>query len=305
MKINRKIQYIGLAIIGGLALIGLIIGTFLDQQITAKIGNYNNMFGILFTAFGPIFSLAIGSLAGAMLFFMPKHQTKWIDITCRMLGIVAFVGFTLFSIKEGFAYVDFPRMQKDAGTYKALVAVLIGLIDLCILIFTNLYIKKLDEKMIIRTVLIIFIIFAAWFFVSEVMKYLASRPRPRVLDSNPDIAYRAWYELHPFQAFKDPYKDCKSFVSGHSFNSACLITILPLVSTIGKKENNDYVQIIAIIVGGLWAFVVALSRIMARAHFMSDVMGGILLSAGAQALIIFVVDKVLKRLEQREPANEK
>ena len=305
MKINRKIQYIGLAIVGGLALIGLIIGTFLDQQITAKMGDTNNMFGIMFTALGPVLSLAIGSLAGAMLFFMPKHETKWIDICCRVLGLVAFVGFTFFSVKEGFAYVDFPRMQNDAGTYKALIAVLIGLIDLSILIFTNLYVKKLDEKMIMRTVLIIFIIFAAWFFVSEVMKYLASRPRPRVLDTNPEITYRAWYEFHPLQAFKDPYKDCKSFVSGHSFNSACLITILPLIFSLGKKENNNIIQISAFAVGGLWAFVVAFSRIIARAHFMSDVMGGILLSAGAQALVIFVADKVLKKLDQVEPSNEK
>ena len=305
MKINRKIQYIGLAIIGGLALIGLIIGTFLDQQVTAKVGDVNNMFGIMFTALGPVLSLAVGSLAGTMLFFMPKHEKQWVNITCKALGVVAFIGFTFFSVKEGFAYVDFPRMEAGASTYKALIAVLIGLIDLSIIIFTNLYTKKLDEKFIIRTVLIIFVIIAAWFFVSEVTKYLASRPRPRVLDTNPEIGFRAWYQFRPFQAFKDPYKDCKSFVSGHSFNSACLITVLPLIFSMGKKENNEAVQITSLIVGGLWAFIVGLSRIIARAHFMSDVMGGILLSAGAQALIIFVTDKILKKHEQIVPNEEK
>ena len=297
MKINRKIQNYGLAIIGGLALIGLIVGTFSDQQINAKMGDANNMFGILFTAFGPVFSLAIGTLCGALLFFLPKQEKNWVNIVCKIVGAIAMIGFTFFSIKEGFAYVDFPRMQGDAGTYKALIAVLIGVIDLVILIFTNLYIKKLDDKFILRTVIIIFVIFAAWFFVSEVVKYLASRPRPRVIDQAIDIEFRPWYAFHPFEAFKEPYKDCKSFVSGHSFNSACLITILPLMFTLSKKENNNMIQIAALVVGGLWAFVVAFSRIIARAHFMSDVMGGILLSAGAQALIINLEPLIIKKRE--------
>jgi len=297
MKINRKIQNIGLAIIAGIALIGLIIGTFLDQKITAKMGDYNNMFGILFTAFGPVFTLSIGSLCGAMLFFMPKQEKKLVDILLRILGILAIVGFTAFSIKEGFAYVDFPRMAEKASTYKALIAVLIGLIDLAILIFTNLYIKKLDEKMIVKTVLIIFVIYLMFFLVSEVMKYLASRPRPRVIDANPEISFRAWYQFHPLEALKSPYKDCKSFVSGHAFNSACLISILPLMFTLGKKENSNKIQIVSLAIGALWAFVVALSRIIARAHFMSDVMGGIFLSVAAQALVINVAPKILQKFE--------
>ena len=43
MKINRKIQNIALISISGLALIGLIIGSFLDQKITGKMGNYDNL----------------------------------------------------------------------------------------------------------------------------------------------------------------------------------------------------------------------------------------------------------------------
>ena len=299
MKISRKIQNYGLAIIGGLSLIGLIIGTFLDQQITAKLGNTDNMFGIMFTALGPVLSLAVGNIAASILFFMPKHEKKWVNIVCRILGAIAFVGFTFFSIKEGFAYVDFQRMQANASTYKALIAVLVALIAIATIIFCNLYTKKLDETVLIRTVIVIFVIIAAWFFVSEVLKYLASRPRPRVIESNPEIAYRPWYAFHPLQAFKEPYKDCKSFTSGHAFNAACLITIIPLLLSLRKGENNSKLQITGIVLGGVWAFVIAFSRIVAKAHFMSDVMGGILLSSGAQALIINLEPKTLKSTNKR------
>ena len=44
---QRKLLNIGLIIIGGLALIGFIIGSFLDQQIAKALGSYDNAFGIL------------------------------------------------------------------------------------------------------------------------------------------------------------------------------------------------------------------------------------------------------------------
>ena len=55
-----------------------------------------------------------------------------------------------------------------------------------------------------------------------------------------------------------------------------------------KRENNNLIQIMTIVIGGLFTFIVALSRIIARAHWMSDVMGGVILSCGIQALAINV-----------------
>ena len=107
MKINRKIQNISLIIIAGIALIGLIVGTFLDRQITTKMGDSNNIFGIIFTAFGPVLVLAFGVLAGALLFFMPKIEHKTLNIVLRVIGAVAVVGFTFAQIKEGVKWVDF------------------------------------------------------------------------------------------------------------------------------------------------------------------------------------------------------
>ena len=99
MKEQRKVLNIALIISGAIGLIGLILGTFLDQQITSAMGNFDSAFGILFTMLTPVLSLAVGSAASACLFFMPKIEHKFWNIGLRVLAVIAFGGFTFFSIK--------------------------------------------------------------------------------------------------------------------------------------------------------------------------------------------------------------
>lgn len=296
MKIDRKIQNISFIIIGFCALIGLICGSFLDQKITEKMGDFNNLFGILFTALGPIITLALGVFAGVILFFMPKLENKGWNSCLKSLGALAVLGFMFVQIKEGIEYVNFPRMQANESTYKVLIIVMILLIDLMIILFTRFWVNKIDKKVVVQICLIIISIIVIYFVACEIIKYLASRPRPRVLDAGL-LTFKQWYQWKPFAAFSSEYDDCKSFVSGHSANATCLVTILPLVASLSKNENNKTIQILTIIIGALFAFVVALSRIVARAHWMTDVMGGILLSLSVQALVINVVPLILKKSE--------
>lgn len=287
MKLNRKIQNIGFIVIGSIALIGFIIGSFLDQKITGKMGDYNNLMGIIFTAFGPVITLAFGILAGATLFFMPKLENKTINIVFRIIGAVGVIGFAFSQVKEGLEWVDFPRMQAEASTYKVLIIVFIALIDLAIILFSRIWVKKMDQNALVFVCLMIIGIILVYFVACEGVKYFASRPRPRVIDQGLH-EFKQWYQFKPFAAFKDGYDDCKSFVSGHTANAACLVTILPLVASLSKREYNKWIQILTIIIGGLFVFVVAFSRIIARAHFMTDVMGGIILSLAIQAIAINV-----------------
>ena len=296
MKINRKIQNISLITIGSIAFIGLIIGTFLDKQITSKMGDSNNLFGIVLTAFAPVLTLAFGVLAGSLLFFMPKIEHKTLNIVFRVMGVVAALAFMVAQVKEGLEWVEFPRMESEASTYKVLIIVFIAILDLAIILFSRFWVNKMDQKAMLYGCVMIIGIIVVYFVACEGVKYLASRPRPRNLNAEFD-GFKQWYQLNPFNAFHSEFKDQKSFVSGHTANAACLITILPFIASMTKRENDNRIQIMTVIIGALFTFVVAFSRIIARAHWMSDVMGGVLMSCAIQALAINVKPFNFKKSE--------
>ena len=298
MEQHRKVLNIGLAVIGGLALIGLIIGTFLDQKIATSLGNFDNVYGILFTMLAPVLALSIGELAGALLVFIPKIENKVWDIILRALGAVAFIAFTAFSIKEGIEYVDFPKMAEYATTYKVLAITLVAILDVAIILFVKLAMKHIDAKRIIPVVIVVFAIFACWVLVSEVIKHLASRPRPRVVYFEPFFGFKNWYEFRPFLCLKDGYKECKSFVSGHAFIAGCSISSIPLIYSLRKDKCSTKTTIIGLAVGGAFAFITAFSRIVAYAHFMSDVMGAIVAACASQAVILNVAPLIYKKCQK-------
>lgn len=296
MKINRKIQNISLITIGSIAFIGLIIGTFLDKQITSKMGDSNNLFGIVLTAFAPVLTLAFGVLAGSLLFFMPKIEHKTLNIVFRVMGVVAALAFMVAQVKEGLEWVEFPRMESEASTYKVLIIVFIAILDLAIILYSRFWVNKMDQKAMLYGCVMIIGIIVVYFVACEGVKYLASRPRPRNLNAEFD-GFKQWYQLNPFNAFHSEFKDQKSFVSGHTANAACLITILPFIASMTKRENDNRIQIMTVVIGALFTFVVAFSRIIARAHWMSDVMGGVLVSCAIQALAINVKPFNFKKSE--------
>ena len=295
MKINRSLLGYSFVFIAIFAFIFLMRGTVTDQQVTAKMGDMNNMFGILFTALGVIATLSTGVFAGTVLFFMPKLESKKKDIIFRLIGAGAVILFTVFELIETVKYVRFPIMQKDAGANKALIITLVLIINLVIIMFTRFGFKKrFDLTNLIPTCIVIILIIIIYATCTEFSKYFVSRPRPRVVDEGV-IAFRNWYEWRPFLAFKSQYHDCKSFVSGHTSNAACMISLLPLAMSLYKKKPSNAVQLVAIICGALYTFVVAFSRIIAKAHYLTDVMAGIILSIIVQAIIIAVADRIVKK----------
>ena len=299
MEQQKKVLNVGLSIICGIALIGFILGSFLDQKIATSLGNYDSVFGILLTMLTPVLSLAVGEIAGALLFFMPEINHKTWNIVLRILGGVAFCAFSAFAIKEGIEYIDFPRMSANETTYKVLAITLVVLIDIAIILFVKLAMKHIATERIVPTVITIFAIIAAWLLVSEVVKYVASRPRPRNIYIEQVAEFRNWFSFKPLLCLKEEFKDCKSFVSGHTFISTCLVCALPLTLSLNKKNTGIRLTIIGLAVGGAFSFVVAFSRMVAYAHFMTDVMGAIILSCGSQAAIINVAPLIYNKVKNR------
>lgn len=297
MKLNRKVQNICLAITIAVAIAGLLVGTFNDYEISLKVADENNIFGILFTAFGVLGSLTVGTFASVALFFAPNHPNKKINFLLKAAAIGGFVLCNFFEISVGTEYADYPRLANEKGAYKALLISLIVIIDLIIILFTKLKFNKLDDKVLVPTCLTILFILFVFAGGSEFIKYLVSRPRPRVVFEGEE--YRPWYIFKPLLAFNKPREDFKSFISGHAANSACLMTILPLALSMGKNKNKLSTQIIAFVIGFLFAFVVSLSRVLIGAHFLSDVTGGILMSSCVGIVVYNIAELILQIMQEK------
>lgn len=296
MKLNQKLQNIILVSVMAIGIIGLVLGTLYDQQITAKVANEDNILGILLTAFGIFGSLFVGCYACAVLFFNVNLKNNTANTILRIIAALTFIIINFFEIKESIKYADYPRMVENAASYKTLMIVFVILVDLAIIIFSKTRTSRFDKNAIVPVCLTIMIIIICFSGASECSKYLVSRPRPRIVELG-EVSFRNWYEFKPFLAFKDGYKDCKSFVSGHAANSMCCATLFPLVLTLRKGKTSNSVQLMAAVVGVLYSLVIAFSRVLANAHYFTDIMGGIIGSIIIQLIVYNVAVKIVKKIK--------
>ena len=277
-----------------LALIGLILGSFFDKSISENIGKPESFIAIFNTAFGDVPILILGVFAGSFVLYsnIGKNKTWKIIIKIRkILSIIYIVALSLFAYSAGSEYATMTPLNEKETLYKILMALIFTLLVATTMILAFVFYKKFDEDFLIKTSLLIVLIIILTAGSGEVIKHLACRPRPRVVMEEIE-QFRNWYSFKPFYCFD--HEDCKSFVSGHSVNAACTITVLPLfcsLFTFGKtKKGWGLLSVIGI----LFTIIVALSRMVANAHYLSDVSGGVILSLTIQILVLVFGPKFIE-----------
>lgn len=289
MKINRRFQNVLSILVLLIVTFGLLVGTFFDQEIAPKLAHTDSLFAILLTAFGVIATLSTGVYASVVLFFSPAQKRKGFNAFLKIISILAFLGCNVYEIDVCMDYADFEPLASNADTYKVLIIVLVILINMAIILFTQVSMRKLDEKAIVPTCLTILFIIGACTCGTEIIKYLASRPRPFA------GTFRNWYEFKPFECLKlgDDYK---SFVSGHATNSTEMVFVLPLALSLRKVELKKSSQVVAIIIGVLYGFVVAISRLMLNVHYLSDVAGGMLIALLGGLIVYNIINAITNKI---------
>lgn len=265
-------------ILGGL----MLIGSFFDYQISQFLFNAKSSFGIFFAGYGQTPVAVCMSVAGMLLIVITQKRNKLIMCLSYLGGIV----LTLFSIF---------MMTIDPLLYIKGMSLFVSLgIAITIVIFTNVIIYKLTQgtkradlkKFIILLLLTAFLAI----FVINIMKVFWGRPRMRMLAVTPEAVFQPWWIIgsnakEHLMALGVAAEEFKSFPSGHSANAACAILIgaLPLVcqSLKGKEDILFYIGL------GL-TLLIAFSRIIMGAHFVSDITVGI--------TVTFIVELICIRL---------
>lgn len=294
-------------IAGAVLLACMVIGSFADYQISQALFNINSVFGIFFASFGQLPVFLLYSLSGTLLLRISKESNIFFKILCWVFGLLL-IAFGLMG-----AVMD-PSLNIVNTTMRMLaILVNISIVVVCnFLLWKNT--KDADRAQLKKVVTVWLLVSFAAIMIINMIKKPWSRPRYRSLvyaenaDLFAQIGVTAQEMFQPWWVIGCQYKEqllsiapeveavylslgamaseqFKSLPSGHTGNAACamVLSLLPLiVSKLKGKEST-------IFYGGLvFTLLVALSRVIMGAHFLTDVTIGM--------SITFIVSVILVKL---------
>lgn len=252
-------------------------------------------FGLFFEAVGsaPIYIMA--AIAGVVVFWWGmRKDNKTIKIVVPIVcAIVIFVALFFF-VKDIFSYVGEHMRNKEymKSGYVVCLELLLTLIISSLLTLTWKMIKpESNDKLFMWAFVILGAV--AFYLLVHFIKTPIGRMRFRAMNYLRDAefsGYTRWYvsngkrNLVPVVDGVKISDSCKSFPSGHTYSAALVYTLLCLPDLL-EKWNKKWIK--AVLYVGTIGFtgIVAISRIMVGAHYMSDVLFGGTLSF--LAMVIF------------------
>ncbi len=172
-----------------------------------------------------------------------------------------------------------------------------GVCMFALMVFFASKIKQAALKKLLRVFIFIIITLAVELILIEGLKNVFGRMRYREwintgLDSFP------WYRING-----KPVSDAfKSFPSGHTANALLILPITFIFDALGKVKTGRALRICHL----FWMIAVMTSRIMAGAHFLSDVCGGAMISLTIVTVtggIIFKDGKWSKEEPEKRPVE--
>ena len=268
-------------IVLGIFLIGFILGSFLDRQLSDAIFSRDNGFGLTISVIGTLPGYMVLALLGGSAFALGLHKKYQIPWRVVLYVLAAtFVGLSIyFSGREFFGENGFTN--EDLYFLGFIIVIPFAVASF----YLGYRLTKASNRGYLWLILGItaVAIFMALVPGTTLLKSIFNRPRYRTLILYEDqIGFHNWWQrctdrdelMVVLHLTKEEFK---SFPSGHASASAVFMifaSILPLFD-----EKYEKIQLPLFYAGFAWVLLVAFSRILVGAHFLSDVsMGGILTS---------------------------
>ena len=292
-----KSMRIPLLIALGVAILGIILGTFFDLNISNAIANPRSIVGLTISAIGPTIGFAaVAVMGGGFVAFALKGQyhialkVLFFVLAACCLGVAIFYPAGEYFGVNGFYWVA-PKW----------VGYLVVILPECAAMVGGYFLFKdfQNSKMWIIFCIIIVLLLIALLAVIPTLKDILHRPRYRFLVESDKSYFHKWFEpCKEYQELKATYSfintikdDFKSFPSGHTAEASILlvpITFLPLAHEKFKKYQMPLFYASCGLV-----LLVALARIMAGAHFLSDVSFG----ATIVLSILVITNEIVMRIK--------
>lgn len=283
-----------------LALIAVlfVLGGIFDLSIAQSVYQPDNFMAELFESVGIFPPFLFISATFAVLFFLVRFEDKYRILKKVLCAIAVTISYLIFGYMASEVYLeDF--------TWRVIVAIAVGLsfAALTLIFFKNTPREKLRK-------LSIFLIFASIvclissILTVHVLKYFWGRPRYRELVEEGLGGFTPWYQINGFSLHGH-----HSFPSGHTASATNLLVLLALEEVFPEAASRKKSILLVV---GMYIFVMAYSRLVMGAHFLSDVTAGFFIGFITYAVARYiyfdksraVVTAIMKAQEEESATEE-
>ena len=297
-----------------------ILGTIFDLQISKSLADLNtssyltkNLFAIIGETIGEnvLYVLLVSSLAIIFFYVLKKPiAKKWLNYTILAFCIIASYVICYYCIDKTLGYIaehtSFGLDQFLESTLGLIIVLLFSIgVDLCVFIlFNKLSLESLSSLW--KWAVFVIIVSALSNGIVQASKHIFDRTRYRAMVYVGDTEfsfYTPWYQINTnkFNSISVFAEDFfKSFPSGHTCAAASTFVLVAL-PTFFEKTNTKKWKTALWTVAIVYTLLIALSRIIAGAHFFMDVFVGGLVTF----VITIVLLEVYKKFVLAKSANKK
>lgn len=252
---------------GAFLLAMMVIGSIWDFPISKAVYNPGSRFGLFFAGFGE-YPAALGFAAAGTMLLSARNREK------RLVGVLQIIGGCWF-ILSGAAmaallpkgYLDIPAaLSGGIGMFCTGLTVW-GVARLC---------QGADRRTVLRVAAVFLLVIFGDILVVNLIKIPWGRARMRLVAVDDRAYFMPWWQ--PGKALRDTLgaagvaaEEFKSFPSGHTANASSLM-LLCLLPQLSPKLAGK--QGVLFLLGLVWTSLVAASRIVMGAHYLTDTIVG-------------------------------
>ena len=272
----------GLLIALGAAVLLMILGSFLDYPISVALYNESNPFGMFLAAYGE-YPAMLGLLSAGVLLIVGRNQSK------KLVGALQCIGGGILAVLGTLSVAALPTGYL---TWLREVVAVIGLVCCAAVILWMVRLaKNAPREAVIRVAATLFFVIFAEIIVINIVKIPWGRARMRLVANDPRAYFMPWWQTG--SGLKDTLvaagvasEEFKSFPSGHTGNAATLI-LLGLLPQLNSRLEKKKPLLLGIGFG--WAALVAFSRIIMGAHYLTDTTIGFTITLLVSCLVTKLV----------------
>lgn len=245
----------------------MAIATKFDLQISHKLSDGESFFADLFAVIGEYPAYLAVPVCGVIVFFNASlHSDKKFRILVRIIGCLAVFGGWFFFFFARTTLVEAPHKTGFAVVGAA------GFGAASLWIGSLIDVKKMNRLYKFAVFAIVFTLVTLAVIQISKNVFCRMRYRDMLKEGNFD-GFTPWYKINIGRQNKNPDYHYTSFPSGHT-SSAAHVFILCVLCDFFKSWNKKGVRIAMNTGCALFTAVVAVSRIVDNAHFLSDVLVG-------------------------------